>query len=83
MNFYQRRLGVLSKSKHQESLRLNILNSQIATEVLDCFDGVSFFLPKEKKFGREEEIEQIRNFYNISDKHARQILVMEEMRGVR
>lgn len=83
MNFYQRRLGVLSKKHFKLVQRLNQLRSKIIGLVSDKVQWSDFFVPKDKNVFDKEVIDKIMEFHRCSYKHAVQIILIEGYENVR
>jgi hypothetical protein len=73
MNFYERRLNILSNRNHKLVQRLNQLHSKVIDEVSEQFFGEKFFLTKRKGFARSGELELICEKFCVGEKHGKQI----------
>lgn len=83
MNFYQRRLGTLSRKHFKLVQRLNKLQSKVVGLVSDKVQGSDFFVPKDKKVFDKEVIDKIMEVHKCSYKHAIQIILIEGYENVR
>lgn len=77
MNFYQRRLGTLSKKHFQLVQKLNSVPSQFIDAVSERYTPPDFFVKKQKQELDKKVLDKVKEVCKCSEKHARQIVLVE------